>query len=95
MFFYLSFFFNYFDFGILEGLDTYLYIYIFIFNIYRIFISVKILSVNLFGMELIYHIKLGDLCEKSYLHFFFFSINFSIKEVQLRLKLYDFFLNFR
>ena len=43
-------------------------------------------------MELIYHMKLGDLCQKSYLHFFFFfSINFSIKEVQLRLKLYDFF----
>ena len=59
--------------------------------IYGIFISVKILSLNLFGMELIYHMKLGDLCEKNYLHFFFMSIYFSINVVQLLLKLYDFF----
>ena len=77
-------FWNYFDCGTLEGLDTFIYI------IFGIFISVKILSLNLFGMELIFHLKLGDLCEKSYLHFFFFlSIYFSIKVVQLLLKLYD------
>jgi len=39
--------------------------------IYGIFILLKIFSLNLFGMELIYHMKLGDLCEKIYLHFFF------------------------
>ena len=56
--------------------------------IYGIFILVKIFPLNLFGMELIYHMKLGDLCEKNYLHFFFMSIYFSINVVQLLLKLY-------
>ena len=48
-----------------------LYTYIYIYIIYGIFILVKILSLNLFGIELIYHMKLGDLCEKNYLQFFY------------------------
>ena len=52
------------------------------------FFQSKFLSLILFGMELIYHMKLGDLCEKSYLHFFM-GIYFSINIVQLLLKLYD------
>ena len=50
---------------------THTHTYICIYIIYGIFISVKILSLNLFGMELIFHMKLGDLHEKSYLHFFY------------------------
>ena len=45
--------------------------------IYGIFILVKIFPLNLFGMELIYHLKLGDLCEKIYLFFFFFEYLFN------------------
>ena len=46
------------------------YFYIYIYIIYEIFISVNFIT-NLFGMKLIYHMKLGDLCEKNYLQFFY------------------------
>ena len=53
----------------------------------------EILSPNLFGMELIYNMKLGDLCEKSYLFYFILLCSyFSINVIQLLLKFYDFLL---
>ena len=53
----------------------------------------EILSPNLFGMELIFNMKLGDLCENSYLFYFILLCSyFSINVVQLLLKIYDFFI---
>ena len=52
-----------------------------------------VLSPNLFGMELIYNMKLVDLCEKSYLFYFILlCFYFSINVIQLLLKFYDFLL---
>ena len=52
----------------------------------------EILSPNLFGMELIYNMKLWDLCEKSYLFYFILLCFYcSINVVQLLLKFYGFF----
>ena len=53
----------------------------------------EILSPILFVKELIYNMKLGDLCEKSYLFYFILlCFYFSINLVQLLLKIYDFFI---